>query len=191
MDCWWSLFIVVNRGLFAPLKCRFPPFCCYSAPSITKKAQSLHFSFTWVEIINEPFIKNAPREQPGNFTTHFIFCLITAPWGEPTQTNTWGVSLGRIRGSPRATEPALDPRAATPAGKGATGNSSIQTSALMLTGSIFFVFLFWIYPAGNTTDWLWSTLKSLVHLEVGFWMTAVCLLPFALQQTEGASVQRR
>lgn len=137
MDCWWSLFIVVNRGLSAPLKCRFPPFCCYSAPSITRKAQSLHFSFTWVEIINEPFIKNAPREQPGNFTTRFIFCLITAPWGEPTQTNTWGVSLGKIRGSPRATEPALDPRAATPAGKGATGNGSIQTSALTLTGSFF------------------------------------------------------
>lgn len=137
MDCWWSLFIVVNRGLSAPLKCRFPPFCCYSAPSITRKTQSLHFSFTSVKIINESFIKNAPREQPGNYTTRLIFRLITALWGEPTQTNTWGVSLGKIQGSPRATEPALDPRAATPAGKGATGNGSIQTSALMLTGSFF------------------------------------------------------
>lgn len=51
--------------------------------------------------------------------------------------NTWGVSLGKIRGSPRATEPALDPRAATPAGKGATGKGSISTTAPMLTGSFF------------------------------------------------------
>lgn len=190
MDCWWSLFIVVNRGLSAPLKCRFPPFCCCSAPSITRKAQSLHFSSTWVEIINEPFIKNAPRGQPANYTTRFIFRLITAPSGEPTQTNTWGVSLGKIQGSPRATEPALDPRAAAPAGKGATGDVPFKPVLSCLLEALF-VFLFWIYPAANTSDWLWSTLKSLVHLEVGCWMTAVCLLPFTLQQTEGASVQRR
>lgn len=39
---------------------------------------------------------------------------------------------------------------------------------------------------------LWSPyFKSMVYLEVGCWMTAVCLLPFALQQTEGSSVQCR
>ena len=112
-------------------------------------------------------------------------CLgTTALWGEPTQTNMWELSHGKIQVTPRATELGLDPPAATPAGKEVTGNTEVMLNQLFLLRDSHIGLLVWERRS-------WSPYEAnqkhiMVYAE---WQLSV--YSFTLQQTEGPRVQCR